>query len=124
MKAADATTGLTPLHEARRIVLDAARPLGLEKVSILDTLGRVLGDVIREQDGQAVFGQIEAIRRASVAYHREPTGKSAKAPATKTPAKRPAKATAAAKKPSAKSPTKATPTPKKRPSTSPAKPGP
>ncbi|MDB5440162.1 MAG: ppc, partial [Caulobacteraceae bacterium] len=42
-------------------------------------LGRVLGDVIREQDGQAVFGQIEAIRRASVAFHREPTGKSAQA---------------------------------------------
>ena len=34
-------------------------------------LGRVLGDVIREQDGQAVFDQIEDIRQASVAFHRD-----------------------------------------------------
>jgi phosphoenolpyruvate carboxylase len=34
-------------------------------------LGRVLGDVIREQDGQAVFDRIEEIRQASVAAHRE-----------------------------------------------------
>jgi phosphoenolpyruvate carboxylase len=34
-------------------------------------LGRVLGDVIRAQDGQAVFDQIEDIRRASVALHRD-----------------------------------------------------
>jgi len=34
-------------------------------------LGRVLGDVIRAQDGQAVFDQIEEIRRASVAFHRD-----------------------------------------------------
>ena len=46
MKAADATVGLTPLHEAQRIVLDAAAPLGLEKVSIMDALGRVLGEDI------------------------------------------------------------------------------
>ncbi|MBA5875600.1 MAG: molybdopterin molybdenumtransferase MoeA [Nitrospira sp. CR1.2] len=50
MKAPDAMTGLTPLHEALRIVLDSASPLGLEKVSILDALGRVLGeDVIAER---------------------------------------------------------------------------
>ncbi|MDE2488364.1 MAG: phosphoenolpyruvate carboxylase, partial [Alphaproteobacteria bacterium] len=36
-------------------------------------LGRVLGDVIRAQDGQAVFNQIEEIRQASVAFHREGT---------------------------------------------------
>lgn len=34
-------------------------------------LGRVLGDVIRAEDGEAVFQQIEDIRRASVAFHRE-----------------------------------------------------
>ena len=34
-------------------------------------LGRVLGDVIRAQDGQAVFDQIEEIRRTSVAFHRD-----------------------------------------------------
>ena len=41
-------------------------------------LGRVLGDVIRAEDGQAVFDQIEEIRRASVAFHREGTPKAAK----------------------------------------------
>ncbi|HEY1561954.1 MAG TPA: phosphoenolpyruvate carboxylase [Caulobacteraceae bacterium] len=34
-------------------------------------LGRVLGDVIRAEDGPKVFDQIEEIRRASVAFHRE-----------------------------------------------------
>ena len=35
-------------------------------------LGRLLGDVIRETDGIAVFERIEAIRQASVAVHRTP----------------------------------------------------
>ncbi|HOY76278.1 MAG TPA: phosphoenolpyruvate carboxylase [Hyphomonadaceae bacterium] len=39
--------------------------------AIVRMLGAVLGDVIREQDGEDVFRQIEAIRQASVAYHRE-----------------------------------------------------
>src|SRR5579859_1079220 len=34
-------------------------------------LGRVLGDVIRAEDGEAVFSQIEEIRQASVAFHRQ-----------------------------------------------------
>jgi molybdopterin molybdotransferase len=41
-----AQSDLTPLHEAQKTVLDAARPLGLEKVAILNTLGRVLGEDI------------------------------------------------------------------------------
>ncbi|MCC7268042.1 MAG: phosphoenolpyruvate carboxylase [Caulobacteraceae bacterium] len=41
-------------------------------------LGRLLGDVIREEDGQAVFDQIEAIRQASVGYHREGTAEAAR----------------------------------------------
>src|SRR6202008_2909379 len=40
-------------------------------------LGRVLGDVIRAEDGPAVFDQIEDIRRASVAFHREGTPEAA-----------------------------------------------
>jgi len=40
-------------------------------------LGRVLGDVIRAEDGEAVFNQIEEIRRASVAFHRESTPEAA-----------------------------------------------
>jgi hypothetical protein len=35
-------------------------------------LGRLLGDVIRTQDGAAVFEAIEGIRQASVAAHRIP----------------------------------------------------
>jgi phosphoenolpyruvate carboxylase len=41
-------------------------------------LGRVLGDVIRAEDGEAVFNQIEEIRQASVAYHREGTPEAAR----------------------------------------------
>ncbi len=41
-------------------------------------LGKVLGDVIRAEDGQAVFDQIEDIRRASVAFHREGTAEAAR----------------------------------------------
>ncbi|MBI5546488.1 MAG: phosphoenolpyruvate carboxylase, partial [Deltaproteobacteria bacterium] len=33
-------------------------------------LGRVLGDVIREQEGEAAFGLVENVRRLSVAYRR------------------------------------------------------
>lgn len=51
MKAADPTTGLTPLHEAQKVVLDATAVLGLEKISILDALGRTLGeDIVAERD--------------------------------------------------------------------------
>ena len=51
MKAGDATTGLTPLEDAQKIVLDASAVLGLEKISILDALGRVLGeDIVAERD--------------------------------------------------------------------------
>jgi molybdopterin molybdotransferase len=46
VKAADAITGLTQLQDAQQVVLDAAPVLGLEKVSILDALGRVLSEDI------------------------------------------------------------------------------
>src|SRR5258708_36631075 len=36
-------------------------------------LGRLLGDVIREQEGEDLFSRIEAIRRGSVATFREHT---------------------------------------------------
>ncbi len=35
-------------------------------------LGRLLGDVIRDAEGEAVFAQIEGIRQAAVAAHRAP----------------------------------------------------
>ncbi|MGQ0556938.1 MAG: molybdopterin molybdotransferase MoeA [Nitrospiraceae bacterium] len=51
MKAADPMTGLTQLYEAQKVVLDAAPLLGLEKVSILNALGRVLGEgIVAERD--------------------------------------------------------------------------
>ena len=51
MKAADAMTGLTQLSDAQRVVLDAAPALGLEKVSILEALGRILGeDIVAQRD--------------------------------------------------------------------------
>ena len=51
MKATGATEGLTQLQEAQRIVLEATPTLGLEKISILDALGRVLGeDIVAERD--------------------------------------------------------------------------
>lgn len=44
-------TGLTQLYEAQKIVLDAAPMLGLEKISILEALGRVLGEeLVAERD--------------------------------------------------------------------------
>ena len=36
--------GLTPLHEAQKIVLDATPVLGLEKVGLVESLGRVIGE--------------------------------------------------------------------------------
>ncbi|HEY7532992.1 MAG TPA: gephyrin-like molybdotransferase Glp [Nitrospiraceae bacterium] len=48
---ADIPQGLTPLSDAQKIVLDATPVLGLEKISILDALGRVLGeDIVAERD--------------------------------------------------------------------------
>jgi molybdopterin molybdotransferase len=51
MKSQDVISGLTPLEQAQKIVLDATPVLGLEKIPLLDALGRVLGeDVIVERD--------------------------------------------------------------------------
>ncbi len=51
MKAIDAAQGLTQLEEAQRIVLESTPILGLEKISILDALGRVLGeDIVADRD--------------------------------------------------------------------------
>ena len=50
---------------------DAAPSLPPERRSAMRLLGRLLGDVIREQHGQAVFDRIEEVRSRSVAEHRE-----------------------------------------------------
>ena len=36
-------------------------------------LGGLLGEVIRDEGGQALFDHVEAVRQASIAYHRDPT---------------------------------------------------
>ncbi|MDO8378529.1 phosphoenolpyruvate carboxylase [Phenylobacterium sp.] len=46
-------------------------------------LGRILGDVIRSEDGLAVFEEIEQIRQASVALHRDGPDADAKAVETR-----------------------------------------
>jgi molybdopterin molybdotransferase len=47
----DTMNNLTPLHEAQEIVLNATAVLGLEKISLLDALGRTIGeDIVAERD--------------------------------------------------------------------------
>ena len=41
-------------------------------------LGALLGDVIRDEGGQSLYDKIEAVRQASVAYHRDPASHPAK----------------------------------------------
>ena len=41
-------------------------------------LGGILGDVIREEGGEALFEHVEAVRQASIAYHRDPASHPAK----------------------------------------------
>jgi len=40
-------------------------------------LGGLLGEVIRDEGGQALYDRVEAVRQASVAYHRDPASKDA-----------------------------------------------
>ncbi|WP_310496740.1 phosphoenolpyruvate carboxylase [Sandarakinorhabdus sp.] len=53
-------------------------PISLDRADVR-YLGRLLGDVIRAQDGAAVFDAIEGVRRASVAAHRAPDAATAAA---------------------------------------------
>src|ERR1700688_2391208 len=56
-----------------------AAPLTDQLRTAIRFLGRVLGDVIRAEDGEAVFNKIEETREASVAFNREGTPAAAKA---------------------------------------------
>ena len=53
--------------EARRQKLDAEKPL----MDDIRLLGRILGDVIRSLEGDAVYELVEAIRKLSVAFRRD-----------------------------------------------------
>ena len=57
----------TPKSDAARRTKDNERPL----VEDIRLLGRILGDVIREQEGTAAFELIEQIRKLSVAFRRD-----------------------------------------------------
>jgi phosphoenolpyruvate carboxylase len=72
------TTDASPLSTAAYSgdrALTAARPTEADKdgplVKDIRLLGRLLGDVIREQAGQAAFDLIEQIRQLSVAFRRD-----------------------------------------------------
>jgi len=59
------THSTSPTPSARRKSAD--RPL----VEDIRLLGRILGDVIREHDGEQAFAVVEQIRRLSVAFRRD-----------------------------------------------------
>ena len=57
----------TPAAAASKRNKDNERPL----VEDIRFLGRILGDVIREQEGEEAFDLIEQIRKLSVAFRRD-----------------------------------------------------
>jgi len=67
----------SPASQAPAVTADAARPRASAKnnerplVEDIRLLGRLLGDVIREQEGVAAFELIEQIRKLSVAFRRD-----------------------------------------------------
>ena len=67
LKTMPKTIAVTPLASASVSKKDKERPL-LEDIRLL---GRILGDVIREQDGAAAYELVEQIRKLSVAFRRD-----------------------------------------------------
>ncbi|MFT3718016.1 phosphoenolpyruvate carboxylase [Pseudorhodoferax sp.] len=65
--AAAAASSPAPAPRSRTAARDNERPL----VEDIRLLGRLLGDVIREQDGAAAFDLIEQVRKLSVAFRRD-----------------------------------------------------
>src|SRR5215217_9423552 len=63
MSSAPPSTSSSPSRRAR----DNERPL----VEDIRLLGRILGDVIREQEGVAAFELVERVRKLSVAFRRD-----------------------------------------------------
>ena len=57
----------TVLKKNPQTLPDTEQPL----VDDIRLLGRILGDVIREQDGAEIFGLIEKVRKLSVSFHRD-----------------------------------------------------
>jgi phosphoenolpyruvate carboxylase len=67
-----ATTSKTPTRSRSSLVKTSAKEDAAEKnrplMEDIRLLGRILGDVIREQEGRAAFELIERVRQLSVAY--------------------------------------------------------
>ena len=40
-------------------------------IDYIRLLGKILGDIIREQEGESVYGLVEQVRKLSVAFHRD-----------------------------------------------------
>ncbi|HKX40644.1 MAG TPA: phosphoenolpyruvate carboxylase, partial [Burkholderiaceae bacterium] len=68
MPRAAAVLASRPKTAVRRTVADDAAAKNKPLVDDIRLLGRILGDVIREQEGQAAFDLVERIRKLSVAY--------------------------------------------------------
>jgi len=64
---------MTATHPKNRPVVSKSSRQNSEQPLVDDIrlLGRILGDVIREQEGEAAFGLIEQIRQLSVAFRRD-----------------------------------------------------
>ena len=58
---------VTAKHAGKKPSRDNERPL----VEDIRLLGRILGDVIREQEGVAAYELIEQVRKLSVAFRRD-----------------------------------------------------
>jgi phosphoenolpyruvate carboxylase len=67
MKLSDILTDANAGSNASSADKNKDRPL-IEDIRLL---GRMLGDVIREQEGEAVFGTVERVRKLSVAFRRQ-----------------------------------------------------
>lgn len=52
----------------KQLPIDVREEPLLEDIRLL---GKILGDIVREQEGKAVYGLIEKIRKLSVSFHRD-----------------------------------------------------
>ncbi|EHR70242.1 phosphoenolpyruvate carboxylase [Burkholderiales bacterium JOSHI_001] len=66
--AAKKTSAATATPAAKRLKADDAAQKNKPLVEDIRLLGRILGDVIREQEGRAAYDLIERVRQLSVAY--------------------------------------------------------
>ena len=52
-------------------VMDKSKDKDLPLIEDIRLLGRMLGDVIREQEGEPAFALVEQVRQLSVAFRRD-----------------------------------------------------